>query len=53
MLYKRFVILYALNIIGRMGNAVKIAAKADMVIIADEFLCRHCASLLQETALQR
>ena len=33
---ERLVVLYALNIIGRMADAVKVAAEADVVIVAHE-----------------
>ena len=33
---ERLVVLYALNIIGRMADAVKVAAEADVVIVAYE-----------------
>ena len=33
---ERLVVLYALNIIGRMADAVKVAAEANVVIIAHE-----------------
>ena len=33
---ERLAVLYALNIIGRMADAVKVAAEADVVIVAHE-----------------
>ena len=33
---ERLVVLHALNIIGRMADAVKVAAEADVVIVAHE-----------------